>query len=131
MRGGLLCFLFGSVFSFKYRLSETTGKFDDATRISLTQFLNENTAGPDLPENGRFTSQGIEVLQEFLKENGRLAVNDKWDSLAIGTLQGYLLKLGYYDMKPCGMFGTGTLVSFKRYLRDQVIHDSVAFLITI
>ena len=120
MRGTFLFFLIGSAFSFKYRLSETTGKFDDATRISLTQFLNENTSGPDLPENGRFTSQSIAVLQEFLLENGRLPINDKWDSLAIGTLQNYLLKLGYYDMKPCGMFGTGTLKSFKRYLRDQV-----------
>ncbi|CAG5083298.1 Oidioi.mRNA.OKI2018_I69.PAR.g10339.t1.cds [Oikopleura dioica] len=119
MRGTILFFLIGSAFSFKYRLSETTGKFDDATRISLTQFLNENTSGPDLPENGRFTSQSIAVLQDFLLENGRLPINDKWDSLAIGTLQNYLLKLGYYDMKPCGMFGTGTLKSFKRYLRDQ------------
>jgi hypothetical protein len=120
MNGGIFFFLLGSIASFKYRLSETTGRFDDATRISLTQFLNENTAGPDLPENGRFKSNNIAVLQEFLLENGRLAISDEWDSLAIGTLQGYLLKLGYYDMEPCGMFGQGTLKSFKTYLRDQV-----------
>ena len=125
MNGGILCFLLGSAAALKYRLSETSGKFNDATRISFTQFLNENTASPDLPEDGRFSSKNIAVLQNFLMENGRLAVNDEWDSLVIGTLQGYLLKLGYYDMKPCGMFGHGTVKSFKTYLRDQASYQGV------
>ena len=51
---------------------------------------------PFVEENERFYSHNTAVLQDFLMKHGKLPVNHEFDSLGIGTLQGYLKKLGYY-----------------------------------
>ena len=46
--------------------------------------------GPPLMENSRFYPGNVERLQDFLLQYGRLPINESWDSLGIGTLQGTL-----------------------------------------
>jgi hypothetical protein len=56
----------------------------------------------------------------------RLPVNNQWDSLAIGTMQGLLLEKGYYHDEPCGVFGPGTLKGLKTWLRDEGFYPQYA-----
>jgi len=69
--------------------------------------------------NKRFTTKSTERLQHFLGKYGRLPITSDLDSLAVGTLQGYLRELQYYDDKPCGVLGPGTIRALQMFLKDN------------
>ena len=76
-----------------------------------------------MDENTRFYPSNVERFQDFLLDYARLPINDRWDSLGIGTMQGYLREKGYYHENPCGVFGPGTVRSLQHFLADRGFHN--------
>jgi len=98
-----------------------TADLTKAFNIFLLDQFDQDIIDTEVKDVYHFGSRSIEALQEFLAAKGRLAYSQKYfNSLTIGTLQNYLYDQGIYpDYKPCGIFGTNTRKSLKKFLQKQ------------